>query len=68
MHISLGVIGTGLFLGTATSLAAGGPIGLLLGYMTVGSVCYSVMVRSVVHLNAGTPLKQVPFHRSHSER
>ena len=40
-----GVIGTGLFLGTATSLANGGPIGLLLGYMTIGSICYSVMVR-----------------------
>jgi amino acid transporter len=39
-----GVIGTGLFLGTATSLANGGPIGLLLGYMTVGTICYSVMV------------------------
>ena len=41
-----GVIGTGLFLGTASSLAAGGPIGLLLGYITVGTVCYSVMVRT----------------------
>ncbi|KIY47657.1 hypothetical protein FISHEDRAFT_44970 [Fistulina hepatica ATCC 64428] len=39
-----GVIGTGLFLGTATSLHNGGPVGLLLGYMTVGSICYSVMI------------------------
>nr|VWO96679.1 Amino acid permease family protein [Ganoderma boninense] len=39
-----GVIGTGLFLGTATSLAQGGPIGLLLGYAAVGTVCYSVMI------------------------
>ncbi|KAF9036416.1 amino acid permease [Hymenopellis radicata] len=38
------VIGTGLFLGTATSLRNGGPIGLLLGYMTVGTICWSVMV------------------------
>lgn len=30
--------------GTATSLANGGPIGLLLGYMAVGTICYSVMV------------------------
>lgn len=44
MPDSIGVIGTGLFLGTAGSLAAGGPIGLLLGYMAVGTVCYSVMV------------------------
>ncbi|KAI0750026.1 amino acid permease [Daedaleopsis nitida] len=42
--LALGVIGTGLFLGTASSLAAGGPVGLLLGYATVGTVCYSVMI------------------------
>ena len=41
-----GVIGTGLFLGTANSLQNGGPLGLLLGYLVVGTVCYSVMVRS----------------------
>lgn len=40
-----GVIGTGLFLGTATSLSEGGPVGLLLGYMTIGSLCYCTMVR-----------------------
>ncbi|KAH9004407.1 amino acid permease [Lactarius hatsudake] len=47
-HIAMisigGVIGTGLFLGTANSLVAGGPVGLLLGYLTVGSICYSVMI------------------------
>ncbi|THG96600.1 hypothetical protein EW026_g5266 [Hermanssonia centrifuga] len=47
-HIAMisigGVIGTGLFLGTANSLAVGGPVGLLLGYSIVGTVCYSVMV------------------------
>ncbi|KAK7694580.1 hypothetical protein QCA50_001766 [Cerrena zonata] len=47
-HIAMisigGVIGTGLFLGTATSLRDGGPIGLLLGYAVVGTICYSVMV------------------------
>ncbi|CEL56780.1 Dicarboxylic amino acid permease OS=Saccharomyces cerevisiae (strain ATCC 204508 / S288c) GN=DIP5 PE=1 SV=1 [Rhizoctonia solani AG-1 IB] len=47
-HIAMisigGVIGTGLFLGTAGSLASGGPIGLLLGYIVVGSICYSVMI------------------------
>ncbi|PCH39052.1 amino acid permease [Wolfiporia cocos MD-104 SS10] len=47
-HISMisigGVIGTGLFVGTATSLTQGGPVGLLLGYLLVGSLCYSVMV------------------------
>ncbi|KAH9849824.1 amino acid permease [Lenzites betulinus] len=47
-HIAMisigGVIGTGLFLGTATSLQNGGPVGLLLGYGIVGTVCYSVMI------------------------
>ncbi|KAK0233437.1 amino acid permease [Armillaria fumosa] len=47
-HIAMisigGVIGTGLFLGTATSLMHGGPVGLLLGYITVGTICWSVMV------------------------
>ncbi|THH01619.1 hypothetical protein EW026_g1114 [Hermanssonia centrifuga] len=47
-HIAMisigGVIGTGLFLGTATSLQQGGPVGLLLGYAIVGTICYSVMI------------------------
>lgn len=47
-HIAMisigGVIGTGLFLGTANSLVAGGPVGLLLGYIVVGTICYSVMI------------------------
>ena len=43
-HSIGGVIGTGLFLGTARSLAAGGPLGLLLGYLIVSSACVSVML------------------------
>ncbi|QRV83617.1 amino acid permease [Ceratobasidium sp. AG-Ba] len=47
-HIAMisigGVIGTGLFLGTAGALRHGGPIGLLLGYAAMGSICYSVMI------------------------
>ncbi|KZT66151.1 hypothetical protein DAEQUDRAFT_482566 [Daedalea quercina L-15889] len=47
-HIAMisigGVIGTGLFLGTANSLKSGGPVGLLLGYTMVGTICYSVMI------------------------
>ncbi|KAF9651914.1 amino acid permease [Thelephora ganbajun] len=39
-----GIIGTGLFLGTATALRNGGPIGLLLGYTFVGSITYVVMI------------------------
>ncbi|BGP18332.1 hypothetical protein JCM10213_008505 [Rhodosporidiobolus nylandii] len=43
--ISLGgVIGTGLFLGVANALRNGGPLGLLLGYAAVGTICYSVMI------------------------
>lgn len=36
--------GLGLFLGTAGSLAAGGPLGLLLGYLIVSSACVAVMI------------------------
>jgi len=47
-HIAMisigGVIGTGLFLNTANSLRFGGPVGLLLGYLAVGSITYSVMI------------------------
>ncbi|CAD6887368.1 unnamed protein product [Tilletia controversa] len=39
-----GVIGTGLFLGTASSLARGGPVGLWLGYILMGSICYAMMM------------------------
>jgi amino acid transporter len=39
-----GVIGTGLFVGTATSLANGGPVGLLLGYVIMGTIVLAVMV------------------------
>ncbi|KAE8228050.1 hypothetical protein CF326_g7033 [Tilletia indica] len=39
-----GVIGTGLFLGTAGSLARGGPVGLWLGYILMGSICYAMMM------------------------
>ncbi|KAM0752661.1 hypothetical protein T439DRAFT_286816 [Meredithblackwellia eburnea MCA 4105] len=39
-----GVIGTGLFLGTANALRNGGPLGLLLGYGVLGTVCWAIMV------------------------
>ncbi|CAD6585763.1 MAG: hypothetical protein TREMPRED_004232 [Tremellales sp. Tagirdzhanova-0007] len=39
-----GVIGTGLFLGTAGDLKNGGPGGLLTGYCLMASLLYSVMV------------------------
>ncbi|KAF9243944.1 amino acid permease [Melanogaster broomeanus] len=47
-HIAMisigGVIGTGLFVGTANSLANGGPVGLLLGFLTMGTITLSVMM------------------------
>jgi amino acid permease len=43
-RFATGVIGTGLFLGTAGSLKNGGPIGLLLGYFSIGTICFSVMI------------------------
>ncbi|OCH87654.1 amino acid permease [Obba rivulosa] len=58
-HIAMisigGVIGTGIFLGTATSLRNGGPVGLLLGYCTVGSICYCIML-SVGEMAAFLPI------------
>ncbi|KIO33866.1 hypothetical protein M407DRAFT_65140 [Tulasnella calospora MUT 4182] len=39
-----GVIGVGIFVNTATALRSGGPIGLVLGFMTMGVVCWSVMI------------------------
>lgn len=38
-----GTIGTGLFIGTGTSIANAGPVGALIGYIFVGSIVYSVM-------------------------
>ncbi|PLW13958.1 hypothetical protein PCANC_13978 [Puccinia coronata f. sp. avenae] len=48
-----GVIGTGLFLGTAQSLANGGPLGLLMGFLVMGTVVWNVMAslgEMVAHL------------------
>ncbi|RJE26776.1 permease [Aspergillus sclerotialis] len=39
-----GTIGTGLFIGTGTSVAQAGPVGALIAYMFVGSIVYSVMI------------------------
>ncbi|ODO10069.1 hypothetical protein I350_02295 [Cryptococcus amylolentus CBS 6273] len=39
-----GVIGTGLFLGTGSALAHGGPLGLFMGYALMGSICLCVML------------------------
>ncbi|KAL7423193.1 hypothetical protein Q5752_002493 [Cryptotrichosporon argae] len=50
-----GVIGTGLFLGTGSALANGGPLGLFLGYALMGSICYAVMI-SLGELVAFLPL------------
>jgi amino acid transporter len=50
-----GVIGTGLFLGTATSLMNGGPLGLLLGYLFVGTICVATML-SLGEMTAFLPL------------
>ncbi|USW59488.1 Putative amino acid permease/ SLC12A domain-containing protein [Septoria linicola] len=45
-HVSLiaiaGAIGTGLFLGLGSSIQLGGPLGALLGYLTVGLIVCSV--------------------------
>ncbi|PLW16975.1 hypothetical protein PCASD_10902 [Puccinia coronata f. sp. avenae] len=38
-----GMIGTGLFLGTGESLANGGPLGLMMGFLIMGTVVWNVM-------------------------
>lgn len=47
-HVSMiaigGTIGTGLFLGSGEALHQGGPVGILLGYLIMGAVVYSMMV------------------------
>ncbi|KAI7938108.1 hypothetical protein MJO28_015028 [Puccinia striiformis f. sp. tritici] len=47
-HISMiamaGTIGTGLFLGSGQSLRHGGPVGTLLGYISMGAVVFSMQV------------------------
>jgi len=39
-----GTIGTGLFVGSGEALHNGGPVGLLLGYVIMGTVVYSMMI------------------------
>ena len=39
-----GAIGTGLIIGSGTALVRGGPLGIFLGYIFVGFVCYLVMI------------------------
>ncbi|KAM0755400.1 amino acid transporter [Meredithblackwellia eburnea MCA 4105] len=47
-HIAMisigGVIGTGLFLGSANALRHGGPAGLLMGYGVMGSIVFCIMI------------------------
>ncbi|KAJ5833178.1 hypothetical protein N7474_001489 [Penicillium riverlandense] len=38
-----GTIGTGLFIGSGTAIAYGGPIGALIAYIFVGTIVFSVM-------------------------
>jgi amino acid permease len=46
-HISMiaigGAVGTGLIIGSGTALGRSGPVGLLLGYIVMGAVCFFVM-------------------------
>ncbi|EGX88743.1 amino acid/polyamine transporter I [Cordyceps militaris CM01] len=50
-----GTVGTGLFLSTGRALAAGGPLGLLLGYALIGTLVCAV-VFSVAEMSALVPL------------
>ncbi|KDQ58665.1 hypothetical protein JAAARDRAFT_128741 [Jaapia argillacea MUCL 33604] len=50
-----GTIGTGLFLGSGRAIAAGGPVGALLGYVLV-SIMVSCVVISIAEMSALVPL------------
>ncbi|ORY92771.1 amino acid permease/ SLC12A domain-containing protein [Leucosporidium creatinivorum] len=39
-----GILGSGLFIGTGGALSAGGPVGILLGYIIMGGVVFATMV------------------------
>ncbi|TKA56660.1 hypothetical protein B0A53_01855 [Rhodotorula sp. CCFEE 5036] len=39
-----GAVGTGLVIGSGTGLARGGPVGLLLAYIVMGSACFGTMM------------------------
>ncbi|KZV99042.1 amino acid permease [Exidia glandulosa HHB12029] len=54
-----GVIGTGLFVGTANALHNGGPLGMLLAYTIMGTVCFSVMI------SLGEMVAFMPFEGGH---
>ncbi|KAM0790147.1 hypothetical protein ACM66B_005468 [Microbotryomycetes sp. NB124-2] len=44
MIASDGAIGTGLVIGSGTGLSRGGPVGLFIGYLIMGAVCFCVMM------------------------
>ncbi|KDE06473.1 AAT family amino acid transporter [Microbotryum lychnidis-dioicae p1A1 Lamole] len=50
-----GVVGTGLFMGTANALRHGGPLGLLMGFAAMGSITFGVMV-SLGEMIAALPI------------
>ncbi|KAI9567929.1 amino acid permease [Boletus coccyginus] len=50
-----GLMGTGLFFGTETSLKSGGPLGILMGYVFMGTICFATMV-SLGEMTAFLPL------------
>ena len=43
------VIGTGLFCGSAGILWDGGPAGILMGYLFIGTICLATMVSLCLH-------------------
>ncbi|KAF8431912.1 amino acid permease [Boletus edulis BED1] len=61
-----GVIGTGLFIGTAPSLMNGGPLGLLLVYTFMGTLCVTTMVLPIP-INLGHTSSHLPLQLSLGE-
>lgn len=59
-----GVIGTGLFLGTANSLKGAGPAGFLISYCIMATLLYSVMV-AMGEMIAAFPIAGGQFALAH---
>ncbi|KIM29116.1 hypothetical protein M408DRAFT_128424 [Serendipita vermifera MAFF 305830] len=52
-----GAVGTGLIIGSGTALRRGGPLGILIGYSVLGTICYFAMI-SLGEMSAYLPHKK----------
>lgn len=57
-----GTIGTGLFLGSGSALAQGGPVGCFLGYLIMGTFIGLMMYCLVSHVGDIGGIRDVRWH------